>query len=39
MGKYVSAIFGFIAGVVTIPAGMVFWPFLLAWFFYNDQED
>lgn len=39
MGKYLMASFGFVAGIITMPVGMLIWPFFMAWFLYNEKED
>lgn len=37
--KIATALLGFVAGIVSIPLVMIAWPFVCAWFIYNETED
>ena len=36
--KLFAAIVGFVAGVVTWPIVAVAWPFVVAWFLWNEED-
>ena len=37
--KLINAALGFTAGVLTSAIAAIAWPFLLAWFMYNETDD
>ena len=38
--KTIAALCGLVLGIATIPlVAIVAWPFLVAWFLYNEEED
>jgi len=37
--KIANCLLGFTAGLVTAPLAIFAWPFVMAWFMYNETED
>lgn len=38
MKRFTAACLGLLAGLVTVPLAIIVWPFVVAWFLYNESE-
>lgn len=39
INKILSALLGVAVGVITWPIAAIAWPFVCAWYLYNERDD
>ena len=37
--KLFAALLGFVTGVITWPLAAITWPFVCAWYLYNEEDE